>query len=253
MEIKGKNIIVTGAAGGIGSSLTKKLLKEGAAVAAVDWNKDKLDILKKNCDKAGEKIICYCGDVGDFKFVQNTTEDFFKRQGTIDGLINNASILHDAPLLSIFKGEIRKFSLEDWDKTLSSNLNGVFYFTREVAHRMVAKRTAGVIVNVGSISSAGNSGQSAYAASKAGVNALTVTWASELALFGIRVAGIAPGMTETDMPKQAMSESIISEWVKKTPVKRMGLAEEISGGIIFILNNDFFCGRVLELDGGLRM
>ena len=78
-------------------------------------------------------------------------------------------------------------------------------------------------------------------------------WASELALLGIRVAGLAPGMTATDMPRQAMSEKTLSEWVRRTPLKRMGLAQEIADGILFILGNDFFCGRVLEIDGGLRM
>lgn len=253
MEIDGKSIVVTGGAGGIGSCVIRKLLEKKAVVAAVDMDQNKLDLLKDNCESLPGKLMCYCGDIGDFSFVQTVTEDFFKKCGKIDVLINNAAILKDALLVSVFKGQVRKFSLEDWNKTIDSNLNGVFYFSREIAEKMVIKRTPGVIINVSSISSAGNSGQSAYAASKAGLNALTVTWASELASFGIRVAGIAPGIIETDMPKKAMSETIISEWVKKTPVKRMGLPEEIANGILFIVDNDFFCGRVLEIDGGLKM
>ena len=85
------------------------------------------------------------------------------------------------------------------------------------------------------------------------MNALTVTWASELAPFGIRVAGLAPGMTETDMPQKAMRPPTLLAWVKKTPLGRMGKPDEIVEGIIFIIKNDFFFGRILEIDGGLRM
>lgn len=253
MVINGKSIIVTGGAGGIGLSVIQSLLKKNAIVAAVDLNKEKLNDLKDKCSSLPGKLFCYCGDVGDINFVEDVTGDFFSNCGQIDALVNNAAILKDAPLVSIFKGKINKFPIEVWDETISSNLRGVFCFGREVAEKMIIKRTHGVIINVSSISAAGNTGQSAYAAAKAGVNALTVTWASELAHFGIRVAGIAPGMTETDMPKNSMSRQVISEWIKKTPVRRMGSPEEIADAINFILKNDFFCGRVLEIDGGLRM
>lgn len=253
MEINGKSIIVTGGAGGIGSSVVKKLLKGNAVVAAVDLDKSKLSNLKNNCSSLPGKLSCYCGDVGDIDFAKTVTKDIFNNCGQIDALVNNAAILRDAPLVSIFKGKIKKFPLKFWDEIISSNLGGIFNFGREVAEKMITKRRRGVIINVSSISAAGNPGQSAYAAAKAGVNALTVTWASELSHFGIRVAGIAPGMIDTDMPKNAMSELVLSEWIKKTPVKRMGLPEEIADGIYFILENDFVCGRVFEIDGGLRM
>ncbi|MFH1288890.1 MAG: SDR family NAD(P)-dependent oxidoreductase [bacterium] len=253
MDINEKNIIVTGGAGGIGFCIIQSLLKKNAVVAAVDLDQDKLNDLENKCLSLPGKVFCYCGDVGDINFAEFVTNDFFNRRGQIDALVNNAAILKDAPLASIFKGKINKFPIEVWDETISSNLRGVFCFGREVAEKMISKRTRGVIINVSSISATGNIGQSAYAAAKAGVNALTVTWASELSHFGIRVAGIAPGMTDTDMPKNSMNQSAILEWVKKTPVRRMGFPEEIADGINFILQNDFFCGRVLEIDGGLRM
>jgi len=231
MEISGKNIIVTGAAGGIGSSITKNLLENNAVVAAVSINKDKLNLLKDRCSTMADNLICYCGDVGDIEFVKNVTEDFLNHYNKIDILIN----------------------LENWNKTIASNLTGVFYFSREVAEKMFMKRTKGLIINVSSISSVGNSGQTAYAAAKAGVNALTVTWASELSLFGIRVAGIAPGLIDTEMPRKAMSEKKLSEWIRKSHVKRLGLPEEVAQGILFIIQNDFFSGRILEIDGGLRL
>ncbi len=253
MRLDKKSIIITGAAGGIGSVLTKKLLKQKAIIAALDKDKKKLDFLKKDCAGMQGKLICYHGDIGDFKFVQTVIGNFFEKYKKIDALINNASILVDAPLLSVFRGKVEKFSLDSWDSTMASNLDGVFYCSREVAEKMVLRRTRGVIVNISSVSAAGNGGQTAYAATKAGINALTVTWASELALFGIRVAGIAPGIIDTDMPKQSMDEGAISSWKQKTPLRRLGMPEEIADGVIFILNNEFICGRVIEIDGGLRM
>jgi 3-oxoacyl-[acyl-carrier protein] reductase len=106
---------------------------------------------------------------------------------------------------------------------------------------------------VSSISSAGNLGQTAYAAAKAGMDALTVTWSLELAYFGIRVAGIAPGIVDTSMPRNSMNDKLLLSWINKTPMQRMGYPDEIAGAILFILDNDFFGGRVLEIDGGLRM
>lgn len=253
MEIQRKSIIVTGAAGGIGRCVVKILLEKNAIVAAVDINSDRLNSLKNSHSKISDNLICYCGDVGDIEFVKGVTEDFFNHCNKIDVLINNASILLDAPLIGISKGKLRKLPLENWNKTLASNLTGVFYFSREVSEKMFMKRTKGLIVNVSSISSVGNSGQTAYAASKAGVNAFTVTWASELSLLGIRVAGIAPGIIDTEMPRKAMTEEKLSEGIIKSHVKRLGLPEEVTQGIIFIIQNDFFSGRILEIDGGLRL
>lgn len=253
MDIQDKRIIVTGGAGGIGACTIRRLLEKKAIVAAVDINEEGLNQLKRACGTFIENLVTYCGDINDFKFVEITTEDFFSHWGRIDALVNNAAILKDAPLISLFKGEIRKYPLKDWDQTIATNLSSVFYFSREVAEKMVLKRTRGVIINVSSISSAGNLGQTAYAAAKAGVNALTVTWSLELAYFGIRVAGVAPGMVDTNMPRNSMNDKTLSDWIKKTPMQRMGHPDEIAKAILFILDNDFFCGRMLEVDGGLRM
>ena len=132
-------------------------------------------------------------------------------------------------------------------------MDSYFFVTREVVEKMAKNFTHGVIVNVSSISAAGNKGQTAYAASKGAINALTVTWAQELGPLGIRVAGLAPGIVDTDMPKKSLSKNLLKTIINKTPTKRMATPKEIAHGIIFIIENDFFCGRTLELDGGLRM
>jgi 3-oxoacyl-[acyl-carrier protein] reductase len=125
---------------------------------------------------------------------------------------------------------------------------------REVSEKMIMNRTEGVIINVGSIAGTGHFGQTSYAASKGAVNALSVTWAQELAMYGIRVAGINPGMCYTDMAKAVIerNKKIAAKWEKHTPMKRMSSPEEMAEGIKFIIENDFFCGRMLQIDGGIR-
>ena len=114
------------------------------------------------------------------------------------------------------------------------------YVTREIVERMVLKRIEGLIINVSSVSSYGNPGQSAYAAAKAGLNALTVTWSQELHNFGIRVAGLSPGITNTDMPKQSLSKTQLEIWKKRIPLKRFATINEIVKGFIFIIENNYF-------------
>jgi 3-oxoacyl-[acyl-carrier protein] reductase len=253
MELRNKKIIITGGAGGIGSAIVKSLLDKGAVVGVVDYDKERLKKLNETIPEDKKAFFShYCVDISEFESVQNTVQDFYEKHGSIDGLINCAAILKDGFLVSVFKGEIKKYPIEDWEKTLRSNLYGPFYFTREVAEKMIQKRTKGVIVNVSSMSSAGNLGQTSYAASKAAMNALTVTWARELAMFGVRVAGLSPGMTDTAMSR-SIPENLLNDWIGKTPLKKMATPEEIAHGVFFILENDFFCGRMLELDGGLRM
>ncbi|OGJ53109.1 hypothetical protein A2448_03710 [Candidatus Peregrinibacteria bacterium RIFOXYC2_FULL_41_22] len=241
MDIKGKNIIVTGGASGIGKALATKLIEEGANVGVFDINEP---------DFQGAKF--YKCDVSDLQNVEAQVEKFFGDNGSIDALVNNAGIVKDAPLLSIF-GQLKKHDIETWNKILATNLTSVFYMTREVVEKMFQKRTKGVVVNVSSIVANGNPGQSAYAAAKAGIDALTKTWANELNLLGIRVAGIAPGFTLTKIAQYSMNEKIKSDWEKRTPLRRMAKPEEIADGIIFIIKNDFFHGKILQLDGGLTM
>lgn len=254
MELDGKYVIVTGGAGGIGNATVQRLLQANATVAAVDRDARGLEDVKASSPpEFRQRLMTYQANVGNFAEVARTVTDFFDRHGRVDALINNAAVLHDGSLVSIFGGELRKYPLEAWDETIATNLSGYFYFGREVAEKMLLTRTKGVIVNVSSISAAGSPGQTGYAASKAAVNALTVTWAQELAMFGVRVAGLAPGMTDTPMPRASMSENLLKKWVEKTPAQRMASPDEMASAILFVLRNDFFCGRTLELDGGLRM
>jgi 3-oxoacyl-[acyl-carrier protein] reductase len=171
--------------------------------------------------------------------------------GTADVLINNAGILHSEPLLRIGASGVELHRLETWKKVMEINLDAVFYMTRLAASQMVRKRKKGLIINVSSVAAQGNAGQSAYASAKAAIRTLTNVWAKELGPMGIRVAAIAPGYTETESTHAALSEAMLKEMVSRVPLKRLAKTEEIVQGVVSIIENDFFSGKVFEIDGGL--
>jgi 3-oxoacyl-[acyl-carrier protein] reductase len=166
-------------------------------------------------------------------------------------LINNAGVLHSEPLIRLADSGLQKHELGTWDLVLRTNLNSVFYMTTCVVEKMVRTRKKGVVVNIGSISAAGNPGASAYSAAKAGVHALTHAWARELGPMGIRVIAVAPGFMDTDSASAAMSETAMRETIKRVPLRRLGKPEEVAKAVVSVIENDFFNGKVLELDGGL--
>ena len=247
MEIKDKKIIITGGVKGIGKALLDKLIEEGAIVGVFDIDKDGLKSLREE----SRNIFCKECDVTDYQEIKVAVDEFYKEVNGIDILVNNAGILFSLPLMSVTPDGIKKHDVDAWNKVISTNLSSTFYVTVNVVEKMISNRTKGVIVNISSVSSSGNAGQSAYSAAKAGVNALTATWAKELSLLGIRVVGIAPGYTETESTRHVMSESALKDVISKVPLRRLGKPDEIADGIIAIIKNDFFNGKVLELDGGL--
>jgi 3-oxoacyl-[acyl-carrier protein] reductase len=146
---------------------------------------------------------------------------------------------------------VGRMSLEQWRAVIDVNLTGVFLCGRAAAERMATLGNGGVIVNISSVSRHGNAGQSNYSAAKAGVVALTEVWSKELARYGIRTGSIAPGFVRTDI-LSAMKPEILEKMLAPVPLKRLGEAAEIAGAARFIVENDFFSGRCIDLDGGLR-
>jgi len=135
---------------------------------------------------------------------------------------------------------------------IAVDLRGVFLCAREAAVQMIESGRGGVIINISSISRAGNVGQTNYAAAKAGVAAMTVTWAKELARYHIRVAGIAPGFSDTRMVA-TIPPKVKDRIVSTIPLRRFARPEEIARAALFVLQNDYYDGRILEIDGGLRL
>jgi len=247
MEIREKKIIVTGGVNGIGRKVLDKLVKESAVIGVFDIDKKGLDKLKKTY----RNIYCKVCDVTNYQDVENAVNEFYNEFKGIDILVNNAGILFSFPLVSFSPSGVKKHDIDDWHKVIDVNLNSIFYLTVNVVEKMILNRTKGVIINISSVSSAGNAGQSAYSAAKAGVNALTATWAKELGSMGIRVVAVAPGYTDTDSTNHIMSESNLKQVINEVPLRRLGKPEEIADAILFAIKNDFLNAKVLEIDGGL--
>ncbi|WP_434679895.1 SDR family oxidoreductase [Pseudomonas sp. R1-18] len=252
MELKDKLIIITGGCQGLGRAMAEYLAARGARLALVDLNQEKLDQTVAACKSLGVEARAYLCNVADEAQVEAMVDQVANDFGAIDGLINNAGILRDGLLVKVKDGVMTKLSLAQWQAVIDVNLTGVFLCTREVAAKMIERKTAGTIINISSISRAGNVGQTNYSAAKAGVAAATVTWARELARYGIRVAGVAPGFIETEMTG-SMKPEALEKMTSAIPLKRMGTPQEIAHSVAYILENDYFSGRILELDGAMRL
>lgn len=253
MELAHKVVVITGAGRGLGQAMARELGGLKSRLALVDFNEEALMNSVRLCKEAGCEVRPYVSDVSDEKAVETLFDSVVTDFGTVDALINNAGITRDGMLIKTKDGKVtKKMSLQQWQSVLSVNLTGVFLCGREAAIRIIEGKHPGVIINMSSISRAGNVGQSNYAAAKAGVAALTVTWAKELVRHRIRVAAIAPGFCNT--PMVAAIPQNIQDRIKETiPLHRFGEPSEIVSSVIYVLRNEYFNGRVLEVDGGLRL
>ncbi len=247
MELSGKRIIVTGGTGGLGRCMVEQLLHFNANVSVFDVHRKRLDTV---CSEFPEIQTFFC-DLTDPDQVSRTLEKYFSTNKSADILINNAGVLYNCPLAGVGPGGLKKHTWFDWKRVVAANLDSVFLMTSCVVEKMIVTRTKGLVINISSVSAAGNAGQSAYAAAKAGVNALTATWAKELGPMGIRVAGIAPGFIATESTSKVMSHTALEEVLRHVPINRLGKPHEITKALIAVIDNDFFHGKVFAVDGGL--
>ncbi|MBU2181096.1 MAG: SDR family oxidoreductase [Gammaproteobacteria bacterium] len=253
MNLQGKNIVVTGGAQGLGLEMARMCAEQGAHLALIDMNEAQLAAAQAELVATGVTVRTYVANVASEMEVESTFAAIDADFDGIDGLINNAGILRDGLLLKFKDGELlSKMSLQQFQSVIDVNLTGVFLCGREAAASMVKRGRKGVIINMSSVARGGNMGQTNYAASKAGVVAMTVTWARELGRFGIRVGAIAPGVIRTAMT-DAMKPEARDRLEKMKPVGRLGEASEIAHTARYIFENDFFTGRVVEIDGGISM
>tara|TARA_B100001250_G_scaffold412252_1_gene442976 strand:- start:381 stop:1130 length:750 start_codon:yes stop_codon:yes gene_type:complete len=249
MKINSLKVLITGGASGIGLGLCKKLDNLGAKVIVIDINENQINKLKKK----SSNIDFYCCDITDYNSLDLCLESIVNSQGVIDVLVNNAGLMTSAPLIDLFNTKDKRHSAQLWKKTLDVNLNSAFYLTSCIVENMINARKKGIIINMSSISAKGNAGQSAYSAAKAALEALTKVWSKELGPFGIRCAAIAPGFTNTKGTQCALEEKKLSKWVTQTPIKRLAEIDEIVNALIFVIENDFFNGKTLQIDGGLTI
>lgn len=253
MRLEDVRAIVTGAASGLGRCFALELARAGAEVAAVDIDGAGLRRLAAEVANAPGRLHPIAGDVADEAAARAFVREATERMGTVNVLVNNAGVLLDGLLVVAEDGWVRRLPLAQLRKVLDVNLVGPFLVAREMAAGMLERgERDGVIVNISSLARGGNVGQSCYAASKAGLDVATRTWALELAPHGIRVAAIAPGVIDTPILDNVGDEA--REALRsRIPVGRFGDPGEVWLTLKYILECGFFNARVIEVDGGADM
>jgi len=239
MQLTKKTVVITGGGRGIGRALAERFGRDGARVALLDVNTVDLDVTRSALESAGVMAKSYAVNVAVEEEVVGAMDRIVSDFGSLDVIVNNAGILRDAMLVKVKDGQIvGKMSLAQWQAVIDVNLTGVFLCGREAAERMIRGGAGGVIINISSISRHGNAGQTNYSAAKAGVAALSVAWAKELARYGIRTGTIAPGGTRTEI-LSSMRPEMLEKLLAPVPLKRLGEPEEIAAAAAFIVSNDF--------------
>lgn len=247
MKLKDRVAIVTGAARGIGKAIALTFVREGAKVALVDVDRDRLNLLKDEILKnKGEALSLPC-DITQSPQVKEMVNQVQEVFGRVDILVNNAGIIR--------RGTIETVTEEDWDRVIEVNLKGTFNCCKAV-FGIMKQQGYGKIVNISSI--AGKMGDitsaPGYGPSKAGIDALTKTLARQLAPYGINVNGVAPHAIETEMSAQ-WSEERRREIIASIPLGRLGKPEEVAEAVLFLVSDEasFITGEILDVNGGALM
>lgn len=252
MELKDSVIAITGAGQGLGQAMALTLAECGANLALLDLNQDGLESTKRKCSELVVRVCTYVLDVTQESQVEQTFQSIKNDFNRLDGLVNSAGVLRDGMLVKEKDGVLSKMSLEQFNMVMNVNVTGTFLCAREATTTMIQTDSKGVIINISSVARSGNIGQTNYAASKAAVATMATCWGKELARYGIRAAAIAPGVVQTAMADQLKPEAI-ARLEKMIPVGRIAQASEMAHAAKYIFENDYFTGRVLEVDGGMRM
>ncbi len=251
--LKGKVVIVTGGAAGIGRATALAFAGEGARVAVWDVTAEGSDELLAQMKDAGGEGFFESVNVADKDSVEAATAAVAERWGRIDVLINNAGIVRDAQLVKWKNGEVAStMSDEAWEAVISVNLKGVFLATRAVVPHLIRGGGGSVLSASSVVGLYGNFGQTNYAATKGGLITMSKTWARELGRYGIRVNVVAPGFIATDIVK-SMPQKVLDGMVAHTPIGRMGKPEDIAQAYVWLASDaaTFVHGTVLSVDGGI--
>ena len=243
--LKDQVAIITGSGRGIGLSIAKKLASSGATTVITDISQEFADSGVKEITDSGLKASGFVCNVTDVASIEKMTEDVMNKYGRIDVLVNNAGITKDTLLM--------RMKLEDWNAVIETNLTSVFKVTQSVIKNM-SKANYGRVVNIASVIGIhGNLGQANYAASKAGVIALTKTIAKEYASRNITCNAIAPGFIDTAMT-QKLKPEIKEQYMKFIPLGRFGLPEDVAeAAFYFCTGGSYVTGQVIVVDGGMFM
>ena len=242
-DLKGKNIIVTGASGGIGNSIVKKLNQSGANILASGTRIEKLEELKKEFEKINILKFDISQSEKIEEFIENATKEL---SGSLDCIVNNAGITQDN--LAI------RMSIDEWRKVIDINLTSTFLISKHCIKKML-KNKKGKIVNITSVvGHTGNIGQANYTASKAGIIAMSKSLAIEYAKKNINVNCISPGFIQTEMTDK-IDEKFKETIISKIPSARLGLPNDIANAVVFLISgqSDYINGETLHVNGGMYM
>jgi 3-oxoacyl-[acyl-carrier protein] reductase len=251
-ELKGKVVVVTGSAAGIGKATAIRFAQEGASVAAWDVADGQAGALVAELEAAGGQAMFRKVNVADSADVNRAVEELVGAWGRVDVLVNNAGILRDGLLVKWKEGAlIGQMGDDQFESVVDVNLKGPFLCTRAVVPHMI-KQGGGVILNASSVVGLyGNFGQTNYVATKAGVIGMTQVWARELGRYQIRVNAVAPGFVATEMVKQ-MPEKVLAAMVARTPLGRIGDPMDIANAYVWLASSSagWITGAVFSVDGG---
>ncbi len=246
MRLKDRVALVTGGARGIGRSIALAYAKEGADIVIWDVNIQEAEKTCGDIQALGRKSMADQVDVTAFPKVEEGINKILDKFGKVDILVNNAGITKDTLIL--------RMSESDWDAVLNINLKGTFNCTKAASKAMIKQRY-GKIVNIASIIGIiGNPGQANYAASKAGIIALTKTSAKEFASRNINANAIAPGFIQTDMTAK-LPQELKDKMLANIPMGKLGTTDDVANACLFLASNesDYITGQTLVVDGGMVM
>ncbi len=245
--LEGKIAVITGASRGIGNSIAREFVSQGADVAFTFLSSvEKGKALEEELAASGRIVKGYQSDASDFEAAQQLIKDVLADFGRIDILINNAGVTRDNLLM--------RMDEQQWDDVLRINLKSVFNLTKAVTRPMLKERKGSIINITSVVGLMGNAGQANYAASKSGILGFTKSIAKELGSRNVRCNAIAPGFIETEMTDE-LDEEQLKAWLSNIPLKRAGKGKDIADACIFLASDmsSYVTGQTISVDGGMVM
>jgi 3-oxoacyl-[acyl-carrier protein] reductase len=236
-------VLITGTSGEVGTFLARHFLAAGWTVLGIDKSRP--------ADDGPPGLVFRQCDLTEATDAVAAIDELVARHGVVDALINCAGRIANSPLLRLGSTgwEVHDFAL--WKDVVASGLTTAFHATALTVRHMIEARRKGVVINLSSVCAAGNPGQVAYSAAKAGLNGFTLALAKELGPLGIRVVSLAPGYLDTRSTRDNVPAGKLTRLTGAVPLRRLGLVEEVAAAIDFIIATEYVNGTVIELDGGL--
>ncbi|MFH0854997.1 MAG: 3-oxoacyl-[acyl-carrier-protein] reductase [Candidatus Omnitrophota bacterium] len=246
MKLKDKVALITGGARGIGQAIAMAFAKEGADIVVADVSAEVAQKAALEIEALGRKALALEMDVTDYAQVEAGLNKILDKFGKVDILVNNAGITKDNLIL--------RMPESDWDAVINVNLKGTFNCIKAVSRPMIKQRSGKIVSIASIIGLMGNAGQANYAASKAGIIALTKTVAKELASRNINANAVAPGFIQTEMTAK-LPESVKAKMLEAIPLGKLGLPKDVADACLFLVSEDssYITGQVITVDGGMVM